>query len=130
MKALTKNKDLCTGCHICENECSNTFFKTADPQKAALRIKEFGKPEFKIITCTQCGKCITVCPVEAISRSKLGTVVIDKAKCIGCLSCIGFCPEEAMFQHDNDTLPFKCIACGKCVKACPNKVLSLTEGKI
>ncbi|HOT76400.1 MAG TPA: 4Fe-4S binding protein, partial [Candidatus Wallbacteria bacterium] len=88
------------------------------------------KKEKTMITCTQCGVCITICPTEAISRNKAGIVVIDKNKCVGCLSCVGFCPEEAMFQYKEDTLPFKCISCGQCVKKCPAAAIFLTETEI
>jgi Fe-S-cluster-containing hydrogenase component 2 len=131
VKMLGKKPELCTACHECENTCSVVFFKTQEIGRARLRINEDpAKKEKCIITCTQCGVCISICPTEAISRNKAGIVVIDKAKCVGCLSCVGFCPEEAMFQYKDDTLPFKCISCGQCAKKCTPGAIFLTENEV
>lgn len=43
--------------------------------------------------CTKCGKCVDVCPVNAIKLEKL---TIDYKKCIRCLKCLEVCPEEAI----------------------------------
>ncbi|MDD2481666.1 MAG: 4Fe-4S binding protein [Lutispora sp.] len=83
------------------------------------------KPE--MTTCTQCGACIDICPVEAIKRDKNGIVRINKKKCVGCFMCVGFCPEHAMFMHDDYIEPFKCISCGQCVKACPTNAIYISE---
>ncbi len=126
MKVLRKNPELCIACHNCENTCSNIFFKEENVEKACLRIKETDdKPE--IITCTQCGACIDICPVQAITRDKNGIVRIDKKKCVGCFMCVGFCIELAMFMHDDYIEPFKCIACGQCAKNCPTNAIYISE---
>lgn len=49
--------------------------------------------------CTQCGKCVKSCPVEAIKVSKKdGKTIheIDPALCTQCGICIDNCPEEAI----------------------------------
>lgn len=126
MKILRKNPELCIACHACENVCSKLYFKEEDAEKACLRIKEAdSKPE--MTTCTQCGACIDICPVQAITRDKNGIVRINKKKCVGCFMCVGFCPEHAMFMHDDYIEPFKCISCGQCVKACPTNAIYINE---
>lgn len=40
--------------------------------------------------CTNCGLCVTYCPVRAISLYE-DNLVIDKNKCIGCLQCYHKC---------------------------------------
>ncbi len=131
VKMLGKKAELCSACHECEKTCANVFFKVQETERARLRITDDkAKKEKIMVTCTQCGVCINICPTEAISRNKAGIVVIDKKKCVGCLSCVGFCPEEAMFQYKEDTLPFKCISCGQCVKKCPTSAIFLTETEI
>ena len=44
--------------------------------------------------CTGCGRCQTVCPVDAISIR--AAAVIDRAKCTGCGRCFVECPQGAL----------------------------------
>lgn len=124
MKVLSKKKELCVGCGACENTCSNTFFKEKNELKSCIRVNKVNN---YITTCTQCGECIDICPVEAIYRDKNGVVRIKKDICVGCFMCVGFCPENAMFMHDDYIEPFKCIACGLCVKNCPTEAIYIEE---
>ncbi len=127
MKILQKNPQLCTMCYACEDACSQLYFKEKTPLKASLRIITEQNRLTRIITCTQCGKCMAVCPVKAITRDKHGIVRINKKICIGCLMCVAACPEDAMFYHESLTEPFKCIACGVCTKSCPTQAIFLDE---
>jgi Fe-S-cluster-containing hydrogenase component 2 len=122
MKVLEKKSELCTRCHACESECSRTWFKEDNAGKSCIRITET-----HIITCNQCGECINVCPVQAISRDSNGVVRIKKNICMGCFMCIGFCPESAMSMHNDYLEPFKCIACGQCAKKCPSDAIYLVQ---
>lgn len=45
--------------------------------------------------CTNCGACVDVCPVDAISPGD-GKHVIDKDKCVDCGACVDECPVEAI----------------------------------
>ncbi len=45
-------------------------------------------------SCTQCGKCESVCPTGAIALEK-GMVVTDLENCILCMACVASCPEHA-----------------------------------
>ncbi len=45
--------------------------------------------------CGQCGKCVRLCPVGAISRDENGHLVTDAAKCILCMACVACCPRKA-----------------------------------
>ena len=55
--------------------------------------------------CTQCGTCLPVCPVNAISfrqHPKRGLIpVVDETVCIQCRKCVKVCP--------GDTLDFKAM---------------------
>lgn len=63
-------------------------------------------PKIEANECTGCGKCITICPVQAIQSLKK-TSRIDASKCIGCASCILVCPREAIkISWDEDTKKF------------------------
>lgn len=129
MKVLGKKPELCIQCHACESTCSKTWFKDDNAEKSCIRIKDANdeNPEAKIISCTQCGECIDICPVEAITRDKSGVVRINKEKCVGCFMCVGFCPELAMFMHEEYIEPFKCVACGQCAKSCPTNAIFIVQ---
>lgn len=121
MRSLGKRPDLCTGCRICESICSKLYFKEEDREKSAIKIEE-KDGVYEIITCTQCGECVHICPVQAIERRK-NTIFINKKECIHCLSCVGFCPEGSMGHHGDVEAPFKCISCGSCVKECREEAI-------
>jgi len=126
MKYLSKNDLKCIQCGLCEEICSKTYFKTKDRNKSCININEReSKPEINV--CSQCGECIDICPVQAISRDKMGVVRINKNTCVGCLMCVGFCHVMAMRQHDDFTEPFKCIACGLCTQKCPTSAIAIVE---
>jgi ferredoxin len=48
--------------------------------------------------CFNCGACVTLCPVEAITIDEDASVVFDKEKCIGsiCSACVDACPSRAI----------------------------------
>lgn len=46
--------------------------------------------------CKACGKCIKVCPTEAITGEKKVAHVIEQDKCIKCSACREVCPFEAV----------------------------------
>ena len=61
--------------------------------KGNYPYKEPGKLPLKIkvnSSCTNCGKCIRSCPVQAISRTD--PKVTDEERCIHCMRCIKVCP--------------------------------------
>lgn len=129
MKALAKKPELCTACHACETACSNTWFKENNIEKSCIKIGESAAEDGKntITTCTQCGECIAVCPIEALTRDKNGIVRVNKKTCVGCFMCVGFCPELTMMMHKDYIEPFKCVACGQCVKICPTNAITIEE---
>jgi len=127
MKVLSYDSERCVGCYICEEVCSDTWFKVTDAEKSSIRIHEEEPGSVRAIFCNQCGECIQVCPAEALSRDKRGIVRLRKKLCVGCLSCVGFCPYAAMFFHSDQTEPFKCVACGRCVDECPADALAIVE---
>lgn len=47
--------------------------------------------------CTQCGVCVSVCPVSALKvDKKTAKIVFDEDKCVVCGLCIDACPTTAM----------------------------------
>lgn len=43
--------------------------------------------------CIQCGRCVKLCPVQAIPLSNPRET--DESKCISCMRCIAVCPKKA-----------------------------------
>ncbi len=129
MKVLKTIPENCIACHACEVTCSKTWFKENNIQKSCIKIDEkcADANGLKMTTCTQCGECMDVCQVQAITRDAQGIVRINKKACVGCFMCVGFCPELAMMMHDDYIEPFKCISCGQCVKSCPTQALVISE---
>ena len=128
MRVLAIDSSRCTGCHTCEETCSQTWFKVVDRGLSSIQIVEpEGEGPYQAITCTQCGECIDICPTLALSRAKNGVVRRDLALCVGCLACVGFCPIWALRTRPDAPEPFKCVACGSCARACPENALSVQD---
>ena len=57
-------------------------------------MKEFKKHSTK---CIDCGFCVSVCPVKAITQDKKTLEVsVDTDKCVICAACAEACPLEAI----------------------------------
>ncbi|KAB3526758.1 4Fe-4S binding protein [Alkaliphilus serpentinus] len=125
MKVLMKNDEVCIGCGLCEEVCSKAYFKENHSSKSAIQVAKGETNEINV--CNQCGVCIDICPVLAITRDKNGVVRINKKECVGCFMCVGFCPQLSMRQHDDYIEPFKCIACGLCGKDCPTNAIWIED---
>jgi len=98
--------------------------------------------------CVYCGKCVEMCPVEAISlkeelfevingrilfirrsirEPRTGLVVPDIALCQACGVCVNKCPVNAL-RLENDEIVVdsdKCILCGACEIICPLNAIKL-----
>jgi len=126
-KYLKTYPEKCTGCGICMDVCSETFFKEKNPLKSAIKI-EPQEGSFLMTVCNQtCRLCVDECPVQALTVNPAGVVLLNKNKCIGCLACVSVCPINAMMWYEGAHSPFKCIACGKCADACPTQALEIVE---
>jgi len=130
VKILKFHPEKCDGSKGCEIACSKVHFKTEDGGgQSAIRIIKKGN-SYEMDVCNQCGLCIDICPVGALTRGKNGVVRLDKKICIGCQACVGFCPTGAMKKSELRIEPFKCISCGACVRICPHGALELVEVEI
>ncbi|ACV24171.1 4Fe-4S binding protein [Methanocaldococcus fervens] len=89
--------------------------------------------------CINCGRCIEVCPVNAINYDKSGLFInIEKEKCVFCGKCKMVCPTDAVViirlrcEINEDTkivevnkyefieyMSEKCASCLVCLRNCP-----------
>ncbi len=62
------------------------------------------------------------------SMSRLPEVGFTGSRCNGCGKCLDVCPEEALYLNDGKVLNVdrqKCNACGECVSACSEEALTV-----
>ncbi len=113
--------------HECETACATKVFKFDDRSRAALHIRELADGSGQAILCDQCGDCMVVCPVDALTRNRLGVVMIDRKICVGCYMCVAWCDKDAFERAAGRLEPYKCTACGICVKVCPHAALEIVD---
>jgi len=127
----------CTGCGICEAECTLWREKTFDTWGSRIRIRHY-EPALDIASiCASCNDapCIAACPKEAgaLSRDPLtGAILLSNSKCIGCGACLKVCAKDRSdvirMSRDGKKAVGICDLCGgdpACVKVCPEQCLSL-----
>ena len=50
-------------------------------------------------TCTGCGTCVDICPVEAIALDN-DKAAVDGDSCVDCGTCVDECPVEAISMDE------------------------------
>jgi NAD-dependent dihydropyrimidine dehydrogenase PreA subunit len=65
-------------------------------EQEGVSVQVGGFIEISRQKCIDCGHCITLCPVQAISANEDLTVTIDQDKCINCGACVDCCPTRAI----------------------------------
>ena len=117
--------DRCIACHNCERAC--LFHKVEQRAGSTANIFVSVDMDSRRIfagTCLQCESalCMTVCPVDALSRDPLtSAVVVDSSTCLACGMCIVACPYGYMNLDTSSRRATKCDLCGgdpRCVQMC------------
>jgi ferredoxin len=88
----------CCGC-CCEAMIAARKFGNLSPVHTTNYLPEIDRQK-----CTGCGKCITVCPVEAIllatandpHRKNRKIAKLDQELCLGCGVCVRNCPNSSI----------------------------------
>lgn len=88
----------CCGC-CCEAMIAARHFAILNPVHTTNFI-----PEINDESCNGCGKCVTVCPVEAMSlvsannprRPKMKLARLEGDLCLGCGLCVRSCTEDSI----------------------------------
>lgn len=133
---LRVNPELCTGCRMCEMECSFAHerrFGTHISRVRVVKLEEVGI-DYPVI-CQQCAnaKCIAACSQGALSRTDAGTIVVDQRACTRCGACVAACPFGAMNAHPDTGWPISCDLCGgapSCAEGCPTGAISIVEEQL
>lgn len=60
------------------------------------KTKTMDFPKINLDRCTGCGRCIDVCPMDAITLVD-SKAVIDLDKCANCHACESACPVDAIY---------------------------------
>ncbi|MCP3874375.1 MAG: 4Fe-4S dicluster domain-containing protein [Desulfobacteraceae bacterium] len=88
----------CCGC-CCEAMIAARRFAIFNPVHTSNFI-----PQINFNTCTGCGKCVTICPVEAMTlvsandpeHLKKKKAHLNKDICLGCGLCVRACKEDSL----------------------------------
>ena len=93
----------CTACAACSKACPRNIIEIRPKGKNNRRVyvqcvnKDKGAVARKACAaaCIGCGKCVKVCPFEAITLEN-NLAYIDPAKCKSCRKCEMECPQQAI----------------------------------
>ena len=88
----------CCGC-CCEAMIAQRRFSALNPILTTNFL-----PEIEVDKCTGCGKCVNICPVEAMTlisandpkNPKRKIAKLDAEICLGCGLCVRACPENGI----------------------------------
>jgi ferredoxin len=72
-------------------------------------LNKMGKPIFSATSgylahvdkekCEECGTCVEMCPMKAVSKNEEETATVDALRCIGCGICASHCPADAISMN-------------------------------
>jgi len=78
----------------CDVDCPNTYILAGAVLKKEKPVTSF-LPVFNESKCTNCGKCVEVCRVNALYMVK-GKIKLNDKMCTGCEACMLVCPTSAI----------------------------------
>lgn len=125
----------CIGCHACTVACKSENEVPVGKFRTWVKYVDKGtfpsvRRHFTVLRCNHCdaAPCVTICPVNALTKRKDAIVDLDKDSCIGCRACMQACPYDAIYINDDTGTAEKCHYCAHrtelglepaCVSVCP-----------
>ena len=137
-KAMLIDITRCINCGACEEACKeqNKLPETNDDGLSAYtytKVMEINGHNVRRM-CMHCNDpaCLSVCPVNAFTKTPEGAVVYDAGRCMGCRYCMVACPFSIpRFEWDRANPKIgKCVFCFSrikegeqpaCAEACPEE---------
>lgn len=132
----------CSGCRICEAECTLVREHSFDLWRSRIRAHRF-EPQLDIVSlCAGCADapCVSVCPKDVVALTRdpqTGAIILDEKKCIGCQACMHACAKDRSavirMSRDGKKALGLCDLCGgdpACVKVCPEQCLSIVPANV
>ncbi len=129
------NQETCIGCHACTVACKSENDVPVGGFRTNVKYVESGKfptvrRSFLVQRCNHCtnAPCVTICPVNALTKRPDGIVDVDRDACIGCRACMQACPYDALYLNEDIGAVEKCHFCAHriekglepaCVTVCP-----------
>ena len=117
------DQERCIGCEACTVACK----KENNGRSGWIRVTTENSPckdtptgtfpnvamHFLPTLCNHCEQppCADACPLEAITKSDSGIVVLDEELCDGCRTCLDACPYGAIEFNDGKDKAEKCNLC-------------------
>ena len=131
------DKDVCTGCEICEMMCALYHDGVTGQAFSRLEVVEYHFAEhFELNACRQClyPSCYYACPLKDKALcidTDTGARYIDSEECVGCKSCLKACPfDPSRIKFNTEKkVSFKCDLCRErdegpiCVEYCLHDAL-------
>lgn len=122
--AYVINKSICIDCQACHFAC---------PFDVPVENFPAGCYDIPRDKCRDCGECVDICPVGAISPAPgmkmRAKVEIITDNCIGCTACARACPTGAItgtVKNPHVIDQNKCIKCGECATKCKKSAVKIT----
>ncbi|MFN2302388.1 MAG: ATP-binding protein, partial [Anaerolineales bacterium] len=82
-------------CMCCDCCCGVLRQIKKEPNPGELVANPF-IAQYQPDLCIECGACIEICPMDALTQDKFGQIRFAEVRCIGCGLCVGVCPTNAM----------------------------------
>lgn len=141
---LVVNADICTGCLLCESNCTLVNDGTVSYYNSRIKVtrnlmyNQNGVGMYTDLlngfnyfpdTCRQCDPppCGEVCPLNAIYTDDRGVKLVNESTCIGCGICRMACEWDMIVVNQDTNKAVKCVCCNECIDGCPSGALSLIE---
>lgn len=130
-KFVAVDPSKCTGCSLCEYVCVLEKNEPLwNPLRSRIRVIRLSPVFNAALTCRFCkdAPCVRACPLNALTQSEEGFILIDEAKCDRCGWCIQACPHGGISLHPDKASVLVCDLCNgepQCVEFCPEEALEL-----